>query len=133
MLVILRPHHLLCLPRFQGEGYSPAFVEHLKRLIDQLVQDGQCIIHFGMDQLCEGCPNNHQGRCVSEEKVQHFDRAVIRLLQLEERLYTCAEIGMLLQQHLTEEQFNGICSSCQWFQRGICGFVVPKKIYKRLF
>ncbi|MCX7655511.1 MAG: DUF1284 domain-containing protein [Treponemataceae bacterium] len=133
MPIILRPHHLLCIPRFRGEGYSPRFVEHLKGLIDQLVQENQCVIRLGMDDLCEACPNNHEGRCVSEEKVQQFDNAVIQLLALEERLYTSREISALLQHHLTEDRFNGICGSCQWFQMGICKFGVTDKAYKKIF
>lgn len=96
----LRYHHLLCLPRFIGEGYSNDFTRNMaevkKRLESEgLLANGQWNLDAltlveGPDQVCAACPNlvlesgSHvvacsnlaEGKCSSQEKVMAYDRVV---------------------------------------------------------
>lgn len=59
----LRAHHLLCIPQYQGSGYSKAFSRQMEEVIKTL-REGKCRILLldTPDILCCHCPNLLRGR-----------------------------------------------------------------------
>ena len=51
----LRPHHLVCLQFFRGEGYSAPFVANLDRVLACLA-DEPALVVGGADDVCAFCP-----------------------------------------------------------------------------
>lgn len=92
----LRYHHLMCIPRFKGEGYSREFCDNLEN-IKKSFENGEAQFVLECDDVCRCCPNNLSGICRDEEKVSRYDRLV----------KACLERGG--KPHPKE-----ICSDCCW-------------------
>ena len=116
--VKLRPHHILCTQNFVGHGYNEEYADHMKRMIDDLVQGGDIILHEGCDDICSKCPNNDEGKCTSLDKVDRMDRDVLKVCGLAygERLkYKDASLQAKEKIFATEE-FARICGDCEWYE-----------------
>ncbi|AIW90142.1 MULTISPECIES: DUF1284 domain-containing protein [unclassified Treponema] len=123
----LRPHHLLCTRAFKGNGYSPAFVENMQRVIDRLKTGCDITLVTGVDAICALCPERIGNHCRSEAKVMGFDEAVLSQLGLERKTYTYTEIEKVLTARLTEPVYECICRGCEWKQTGICCYADVKR------
>ena len=113
----LRPHHLLCIPKFTGHGYNAAFTAHMKTIVSELSKDPQITVAQGCDDLCKMCPNNISGVCTSLEKVAFMDRAVLRICNFtygENVLWTRAA-GKAQERIFETEEFHNVCACCRWF------------------
>ncbi|HAJ96462.1 MAG TPA: DUF1284 domain-containing protein [Ruminococcus sp.] len=118
----LRPHHGLCIQFFEGKGYSPEFVRHMREMIFQLHEYNPYIaLTVGADVLCSHCPHCIDNVCECSEKVQRFDKAVLQYCNLSEGSempwndFQSIVKESILKKGLLAE----ICGDCQWF--GICG------------
>lgn len=96
-MMIIRYHHLMCIPRYKGEGYSSEFCENLERVKASL-KDNNYILIDSCDDICRFCPNNINGRCADDEKVKKYDLLVKEKLSKNEALFP-----------------KDICSDCCWF------------------
>lgn len=135
-VVRLRPHHLLCLQNFRGNGYSPAFIEKMTEVSGLLgfrsvsaepseekpdsaakkPLSGHCCILLteGSDDLCESCPNCLEDQC-SSDKPALFDQLVLQA--------SGYKYGQLLTGGLenagfplmSPELLKACCPGCQWF------------------
>ena len=113
----LRPHHALCIRFFKGHGYSPDFTENMRRIILRLESGEMVQLVSGTDSVCSACPENQNGTCKSQERVQDFDSAVLvhSGLKLGSRISwndicDCIETTVLQP----EGVFGSICGDCQW-------------------
>jgi len=79
----LRAHHGMCLAYFEGKGYSDTFTAHMGQIRAQLEADPEQIVEWvtQTDVICGACPNNVDGVCSSAEKVERYDRVVMRALR----------------------------------------------------
>lgn len=93
----IRYHHLMCIPRYKGEGYSRDFCENLEKVKHNIKNNSFTLVDK-CDDICLFCPNNINGRCADEDKVSRYDALV------KEKL----ERGEVLSP-------ESICSDCCWF------------------
>lgn len=93
----IRYHHLMCIPRYQGNGYSDDFCRNLKK-IKSVIKDDNYTLVEGCDDICSFCPNNIDGKCADENKVSRYDSLVKEKLEQ-------GEIPLP----------KDICSDCSWF------------------
>ncbi|MDE6470925.1 MAG: DUF1284 domain-containing protein [Eubacterium sp.] len=93
----IRYHHLMCIPRYKGEGYSREFCENLRKVKESIHEEDYTLVDC-CDDICLFCPNNENGICKDSEKVSRYDTLVK---------------GKILkgEAFLLEE----ICSDCSWF------------------
>lgn len=81
----LRGHHLLCLFFFNGEGYTPEFINNLRDTIKR-AEEGEIEIVRGADSICMQCPNLKDDRCCyennAEEEIQAMDQKALDLLKV---------------------------------------------------
>ena len=77
----IRYHHLLCLPRFEGKGYSNDFCKNMAN-IKKLYNSEKITLVEKCDEVCAHCPNNIGGKCKDEEKVKRYDKKVKELISL---------------------------------------------------
>lgn len=114
----LRPHHLLCIAHFVGEGYSDAFSENMDRLTKQLAAKParQIQLCSAADAVCSCCPNRIGESCSSADKVSRYDSACLCALSLREG--DCLPWGTLAEQVekliIRPNQREKICGDCQW-------------------
>ncbi|MGM9520964.1 MAG: DUF1284 domain-containing protein [Oscillospiraceae bacterium] len=115
----LRPHHLLCIQKFTGHGYSTDFTKHMTELVDSLRSSSPVIsLVEGCDELCSHCPNNECGKCASLQKVDSMDRAVLALCGL---CYGDSAVWPELsaaarEKILDTDGFSAVCGDCQWYK-----------------
>lgn len=116
----LRPHHILCIQKFKGHGYSTAFTVHMTSVVSELIDKPEtCItITKECDTLCEVCPNNICGICASFEKVALMDSKVLRICDLTyKENASWMELAYKAKKRIFEtNEFNNICAHCQWFE-----------------
>ena len=116
----LRPHHVLCIQKFTGHGYNAAFTAHMTSIVSELAcsPETKITVTNGCDTLCEVCPHNICGACTSLEKVALMDMSVLGICNLtygESVQWT--EIKHKARKRIFEtDEFNNICTCCQWFE-----------------
>lgn len=96
-MIKIRYHHLMCIPRYKGNGYSKDFCANLEKIKNE-IENKNYILTDECDDICACCPNRKNSKCKSEQKVKAYDLAVKSAL----------EKG---KNPRPEE----ICSDCQWF------------------
>ncbi len=113
----LRAHHGLCISHFVGEGYDSAFIENMKKTIQEFTAGTEITVVVRPDQVCARCPHNESGICTSEEKVQHYDRAVLKLCGLKPGAQLCyGEYASLVRQRIISAgRLGEVCGGCQWY------------------
>jgi uncharacterized protein len=81
----LRPHHLMCLRFYRGEGYSPPFVDNLTATLER-ARSGGAIVVDGPDDICAACPGLRDNFCAwddgSEAEVRRIDALASRLVDV---------------------------------------------------
>lgn len=106
MVVELRPHHLLCLQKFEGEGYSDEFVENMAEVVERVEAGEDIRLVEGEDAICSACDEE-----CDESSVEERDRRVIEVLP------EGAEGRKLLEaaRGLPESVKREVCEGCEWF------------------
>ena len=113
----IRPHHALCAQFFIGKGYSPQFVEHMYRTLQELGQEGsKVVLTDGCDHICTACPNNIGGVCETDDKVRAIDGRALEAMGLKygdsvqwRELCTLAKKNVIDSGKLKE-----VCGNCEW-------------------
>ncbi|MCI5903197.1 MAG: DUF1284 domain-containing protein [Blautia sp.] len=113
----LRPHHLMCLAFFKGNGYSDGFSAHMQEMLEHFQKNPRVRLVLQGDEICSACPNQRGGKdCVSADSVRKYDTAVLeacRLKEEEERNFM--ELAALVQREIMDpEKREAICRDCQW-------------------
>lgn len=135
-VVRLRPHHLLCLQNFRGNGYSPAFIEKMTEVSGLLgfssvsaepseekpdsaakkPLSGHCCILLteGSDDLCESCPNCLEDQC-SSDKPALFDQLVLQASGYKYGQLLTGGLETAGFPLMSPELLKACCPGCQWF------------------
>ena len=125
MNIHFRSHHFLCALCFQGNGYSPVFIENFTALMQQLNAEkgDDCVIEVVSDTdfICEPCPHRREQLCTSQEKILRLDRAHAEVLGIQpgEKI-TWGEAKQRIRERMTMEAFHRVCEPCEWKKLGIC-------------
>lgn len=123
-MLLLRPHHINCLFFYQGLGYSNNFTIGMDKLVTLIKENPYSKVMFivGCDILCNNCPNRQVNNCcITQNKVNELDYNTLRAYNIKEnKLYTFHEIIDTIYKNFSESKFNKICSSCNWYKKGIC-------------
>ena len=117
-MIRLRGHHLICLQFFQGEGYSPKFVENLNRVIQKASSGTQIAVVEGTDDVCVACPHIDDSRCAhkpdSENTIKLLDEMALGLLGVE----PCQSVKWDQMKELTmaipDSGLAVFCRDCDW-------------------
>ncbi|WP_315166330.1 DUF1284 domain-containing protein [Metaclostridioides mangenotii] len=126
-MIKIRPHHILCMRAYQGNGYSEEFNINMKKVIidvdlynraynktPDIYKDTQVELIFGLDSLCGSCPNNLGEECRSQENISRLDKKVIEIFDLKEGLYLYKELEEKVFNYMNSDFYNQICSKCEW-------------------
>ena len=115
-VILLRPHHGICLAFFEGKGYSDGFTVHMGETLKRLQKNPYIRLVLHTDEICSACPNNKNGTCVSDEKVLRYDRMVLKTTGFsEEQRIPFAEFAGMVQEDIIEAGHREeICGDCEW-------------------
>lgn len=65
--VRLRGHHFICLQFFRGKGYSEAFVENLRTVVESAAETPALVV-AGADDVCAACTGlARDGSCLNPQ------------------------------------------------------------------
>jgi hypothetical protein len=111
----LRPHHILCISHYVGEGYSAEFNVKMKELIKRLGEGESFDLVSGPDDLCAACPNLSGGLCKSEEKVKRYDKITAELLGVTQNGSCGSDVFDIAKKKIySQNKFASVCSDCEW-------------------
>lgn len=129
----LRGHHIFCTALFVGKGYDEGFAEKMDSVIHRWKQGEAAELVEGQDEICSACPNrlNDGGCLLGTEDVRRRDEeaAAVLGLSVSESL-SWEQAGKYLSR-LTEREFQQVCYSCRWQQKGLCTFTKLKQSAER--
>ncbi len=112
----LRPHHLICLRFFRGEGYDDHFVDNLRGVMSDLERMEVRVVD-GPDDVCDCCPHLHGDRCGSpgggEEEVRRIDALALELLGTSPGMSLCFDASGIDESILGAWR-RGACQGCDW-------------------
>jgi hypothetical protein len=124
-----RPHNFLCTVGFQGFGYSPAFVDNLQQVSDQLNSDDSVIIEVvdEADTICQPCPHRRGKGCATQAKIDRLDQAHATALGLKigDRI-TWGEAKQRIREKITLATHLEICHGCEWLDHQMCRKALEK-------
>ena len=115
---------MLCIQGFRGQGYSPAFVINLARIVDRLGSETDTDVRIvtGADDVCHPCPHLSAGKCArAGDDVISADSRVMERLSL-------GEGDVLAWDSLLERIGNAVqpadlrelCGRCRWLSLNYC-------------
>lgn len=112
----LRAHHGLCIAFFEGKGYDNNLVENMKNIIITLNQNPNVTIVTDEDIVCVACPNNKNGICDCIEKVDKYDKMVLKLCNIHNNLtLPWDEYRMMIQEKIIKAgKLSTVCGDCLW-------------------
>ena len=123
----IRGHHLLCMYGFRGLGYSQAFIENMRRVVDAFFASEPTVVNLveGGDDICSACPHLQDGECkkgeASHERLGSKDSLVLAALGLEARTRrTNAEIRSAISARISPADIRRLCPGCYWLDLGYC-------------
>ena len=125
----LRPHHLLCIQAYEGNGYSEAFVLNMNEVVDLLNGEQDVLIELNqsLDVLCEHCPHALAQTCDTEQKVQTMDQKVLQHFNLKCGKQSYRQAIQVIQNQITPKVLEDICGHCSWYAGGQCANLILNK------
>lgn len=125
----IRPHHILCMRAYSGNGYSEEFKIKMEGIIKEIQAYNEFLqvdnlkeeikeveLVFYTDSICEKCPNKlGENLCSSQEKVNLLDFKVINHFNLKEGIYNYKDLEDLVYESINEDIFDDICKECEWY------------------
>ena len=135
-MIKLRPHHLVCIPRFYRGGYDKKFAKNMKKicLIIRKNPNIKIKIVSRLDDLCEECPHKYKKGCIQSKKmgkwVVNQDRKVVRYLKIKQNsVYTAKEIFNLSMNKIGSKDVEKICHGCIFLKN--CAHVGINKSFQK--
>lgn len=120
----IRPHHLLCIQGFRGQGYSPTFIANMARLKEMLTEapDTPVQLTDGTDDICGFCPHADDGICMRPgQRVNEIDRRTLDKLELDDGAQgTWSDFVECIRDKLPPDQLGEVCHGCSWIDLGFC-------------
>lgn len=112
----LRPHHGMCLAYFRGKGYSEEFVKNMTEIQRRLQENPLIQLTDCADAICSSCPNDREGHCITQEKVNHYDCGVLEVCEcIVGQTIEWNEFSERVQKRILDVgKREAICGDCQW-------------------
>lgn len=121
MIVRLRAHHLLCILTYRGNGYSPAFVRSMSRVVARLSRGARVGLVAGPDDICRGLHGGRARHCVRPSARRRDRLAAADLRRAGEAVRRGRSIGRLGDRRLAawragfaDGRTRRACAACPW-------------------
>jgi hypothetical protein len=140
MTLRLRPHHLLCLLTYAGEGYSDAFIANFNTVIHRLRRGEDVLIVSGPDDICVPLLDLDEGRephCL-RKSVSERDRIAANTVSrfvgyrivVGEKIILDLEFLHRMRRAFTSGQTRQACIGCEWSE--LCSSIALNNYAKTL-
>ncbi len=132
----MRPHHLLCVLTFAGEGYSAAFVANFKAVVERIADGERVTLLGGPDDICAALAGSDDGHCAGES-VRCRDREALSALascgQFEQGAQTVrldAAAIAALRLRFADGTIRSACDGCSWWS--LCTEIASERFERAL-
>jgi hypothetical protein len=120
MTVRLRPHHLLCMLTFAGEGYTPAFVANFAAIVQRIGAGEPIELIDGADDVCAPLEASGDTHCANASVGRRDRTALLALaeagLPVAVRPFAVdAERLAELRRQFAAGTVRAACRGCEWF------------------
>ncbi|MBD3303643.1 DUF1284 domain-containing protein [Candidatus Woesearchaeota archaeon] len=122
----IRAHHLLCIPRFYGGGYTTEFGLNLKKICMQIRQHPNTSVKVirECDTICEKCPYKRDGVCKKTPKLNKWilrqDDAVFNKLKIKPNsVHKAKDIFNHSMNTINSDNLSEICKGCVFLRNCI--------------
>jgi hypothetical protein len=127
MMLKIRPHHLLCIPRHNYiSGYSRVYVRNLNRVCSEIRKNPEMEIKVSKecDVVCSKCPHRKGSICVKRPKINYWilvhDGKVLKTLRLKkDSIHKARDIFNLSMDLIGSDKLAGICRGCGYLEECI--------------
>jgi len=116
-LLTIRGHHLLCMFGFRGLGYSPPFIENMRRVVHEFFASEPVVVRLtrSCDDICRACPHMHGGECTRSQDsgvaLAARDAAVLEVLALTPGTeHSNAALRGLVRERITASELRHLCA-----------------------
>ncbi len=126
-VIKLRPHHLLCILTYVGEGYSKTFTDNFDAIVDKINSGHitQIEIVNGPDDICalRLCDKDDKCHCY-EHSIQERDVLALRdignilnmeILAVGEMVGVSPSFWVGLRAAFQNKSIRPACEGCEWF------------------
>jgi hypothetical protein len=117
----IRPHHLLCMLTYAGNGYSPAFTANFDGIAARAAQGEEILIVSGPDDICAPLLGEEGLHCREESIVERDKQAAAALTTVlgypispGGRIELGIQILMRLRRAFAAGEIRQACAGCQW-------------------
>lgn len=119
-LILIRAHHLVCIPRFYGGGYSKDFADNMKEICLNIRKNPKVkikVVVGELDHLCDKCPHRFEDGCVQTKKIGEWvvaqDKRVVNFLNIEvDSIHKAKDIFNLSLAKIHEDTIGSVCKEC---------------------
>jgi hypothetical protein len=126
----IRPHHLLCIQGFRGQGYSPTFIANLSRIKEyfEAAPDAPVELVHGVDEICDYCPHLDSNDCTRPgQKVSELDRMALERMKLSAGMTESWSFFVdAICEHIDTAKMDEVCHGCNWIDLGFCAQGIEK-------
>lgn len=125
-MIKIRAHHLACIPRFYGGGYSKVFGENLKRICFGIRKNPGVKIKVvkKCDDICDKCPYKKNNICKKTPTLNKWvlalDDKVLKKLDLKENsIHKAKDVFNLSIAKINSKNIKGVCKGCVFLRNCI--------------
>ena len=132
MTLALRPHHLLCILSYAGNGYSPRFIENFNAIVRRIERGERIRIVSGPDDICAPLQDQPDPHCKTASVRK---RDLMAAQELAEQLDTSLEPGAefylsadqvrQLRNRFAKGQIRSACTGCEWHE--LCSTIATQE------
>jgi uncharacterized protein len=121
MTISLRPHHLLCLLTYAGEGYSAAFTASFDGIAARIAAGEDIRLVMGPDDVCAPLLDSAEAHCRLESVAERDDQAadalmhlLVRSIRPGERLTLDVNAFNQMRRAFLTGSIRKACAGCEW-------------------
>ena len=125
-IIKIRPHHLLCIPRFYGGGYNKEFGKNLKKICFDIRNNPNVKIKVSKecDDICKKCPYKKDNICKKTPKLNYWilrqDNKVLKKLNIKDNsIHNAKDVFNFSIDNVTSQNIKDICKGCVFLKNCI--------------
>jgi hypothetical protein len=122
-MIKLRPHHLLCIPRFKLGGYDAEIRNKTRAIQKKIKQNPQTKVKmiYGPDDICASCCFCINKKCAKEKDlykvIRKIDEKVRKYLKIRKnQIFPAKEIFGLALEKIPNKRLKNFCGKCEFLR-----------------
>ncbi|TCD13326.1 DUF1284 domain-containing protein [Oricola cellulosilytica] len=121
MTVRLRPHHLLCVLTYVGEGYGASFTANYDVIAERIADGEDILLVDGADDICAPLLAEDDPHCHRQSVIERDAKATEALtaplagsVRTGERVVLCKKTLERLRDAFARGAIRSACVGCSW-------------------